>query len=157
VAVGEDGTSDVYVFTGRVEAYRSQSANEKVAINQNQAARLDTAGLVLDPNADNDMYHFIRAIPSAPVRPQMLALDFGKVIESTIRDGNGRGTGLTDRLPGTGRALPIADPALTLNLTDTHLELIPTVCDLHDENNLDNGEFLGTQLLVYGFHRSARL
>src|SRR5262249_42757931 len=71
--------------------------------------------------------------------------------EGTVRDRNGVGTGLTHRLPGTGRRLPAQDPNLRLDPARGLLELTTTDSDLNTQYKLFQGEYLGVRLSDLGF------
>src|SRR5437773_1342423 len=65
MAVARDGTTDVYVFKGKVEAYASASGGANAGLNvlEKQAARIDASGVALQapgPKSDPDQY--VRAI-----------------------------------------------------------------------------------------------
>src|SRR5262249_32167054 len=68
-----------------------------------------------------------------------------------LRDRDGRGTGLTHRLPGTGRDLPRRDPNLLLDPERGRLELTTTESDLNTRYLLHQGEYLGVRLSDAGF------
>src|SRR5262249_7159170 len=108
ISVSQDGATDVYVFAGKVGAHAPDNG---VSLTQNQAARF-TAGKV-QPIEAVGADRFVRAIVPTPVfEPRPFPLTFKQEIEGTIKDANGKGTGLTDRLPGTGARLPEEDANL---------------------------------------------
>jgi hypothetical protein len=78
-------------------------------------------------------------------------LTFDRPDAGGIRDANGAGTGLTHRLPGTGRRLPAHDPNLRLDPAKGHLELTTTNSDLNTQYRLYHGEYLGVRLADLGF------
>ncbi|HEY7097982.1 MAG TPA: hypothetical protein VH437_14745 [Terriglobales bacterium] len=82
---------------------------------------------------------------------QTLALDFSSAVPGTIQDISGNGTGLTDRLPGTGSGLLTDDTNLALDTTDGLLTILSTNSDLNGQRDLDTGEYLGTSLASLGF------
>ena len=80
---------------------------------------------------------FVRAISPRPVRrPRELLLTFRQDGADGLRDRNGRGTGLTHRLPGTGHGLPADDPHLLLDPARGRLELTTTQSDLRPRQPL---------------------
>ena len=83
--------------------------------------------------------------------PRTVTLDFQQPIEGGLRDAAGLGTGLSHRLPGTGRRLKPNDENLTLNLAQGQLELTTTNSDLNTQYRLDQGEYLGIKLSDLGF------
>ncbi len=84
-------------------------------------------------------------------RASSLTLNFSSPIPGTVADQNGNGTGLTDRLPGTGGALPSNDPNLALNTSQGVLQITSTNSDLNGQLNMASGEYLGTRLADLGF------
>ena len=80
-----------------------------------------------------------------------LTLNFSSPIPGTIAGQNGTGTGLTDRLPGTGGALPSNDPNLALNTSQGVLQITSSSSDLNGQLNMASGEYLGTRLADLGF------
>lgn len=153
IAVSEAGATEVYVFEGKVEAHATDNGKTApVSLTQNQAARI-VAGQVkpLEPGAGADQ--FVRAIVPPPVVvPRTLRLTFDQLVEGSIRDANGLGTGLTHRLPGTGGRLPEHDPNLRLDPDRALLELTTTRSDLNNFGfRLGQGEYLGLRLSDLGF------
>ena len=83
--------------------------------------------------------------------PRTLHLDFASPIPGTLRDAQGRGIGLTHRLPGTGTGLPERDPNLRLRPDRRALELTTTRSDLNTQDRMATGEYLGVRLADLGF------
>jgi hypothetical protein len=147
VSVAPDGATDVYVFEGKVEAH--PPVGGKVSLTERQAARL-AAGQVVA--ADADPKQFVRAIvPTPEVSPRTTRLTFAKTLVGTLHDRTGAGTGLTNRLPGTGDALAINDEFLRLDSDKGRLELTATRSDLNGRYRLRGGEYLGLRLSDLGF------
>src|SRR5262249_21923415 len=95
---------------------------------------------------------FVRSIDPPPViSPRTRKLDFSEVVSGTLLDREGRGIGLTHRLPGTGQALSPRDPNLRLNPGARALELTTTRSDLNHQVGVDVGESLGFRLSELGF------
>ncbi len=67
------------------------------------------------------------------------------------RDAEGRGIGLTHRLPGTGGNLPGSDPNLRLRPDRRALELTTTRSDMNTQDRMPTGEYLGFRLADLGF------
>ena len=87
-----------------------------------------------------------------PVRtPRTLHLDFTRPVPGTLLDVEGRGIGLTRRLPGTGTDLPERDPNLRLRPDRRALELTTTRSDLNTQERMATGEYLGVRLADLGF------
>ena len=83
--------------------------------------------------------------------PRTLQLAFDQTSDRGVKDLAGRGTGLTHRLPGTGRLLPDWDGNLRLNADKSQLELTTTDSDLNTQYKLNHGEYLGVRLADLGF------
>jgi hypothetical protein len=145
MAVENDGTTDVYVFSGKVEAYADAKQDNFLSLNEKQAARIDVQGVALNDEAAKP---FVRDIPV--LVPRVYALDFQRP-STGILDSAGLGTGLTHRLPGTGKRLRTHDDNLTLNTQESQLELMTTNSDLNTQYKLDVGEYLGIKLTDLGF------
>jgi ferric-dicitrate binding protein FerR (iron transport regulator) len=156
MSVAADGTTDVYVFTGRVDAYADAAPAAgagSVSVLETQAARIDATGVALQP-ADKapDAGQFVRAIVPPPrIVPRTFALDFRQAVRGTVLDASGTGTGLAYRLPGTGARLPTHDANLRLEVEQGRLELTTTNTDLNTSYRLDWGEYLGVRLADLGF------
>jgi FecR protein len=148
MAVEADGTTDVYVYSGKVEAYADAKKPQNfLSLQEKQAARIDVEGVALKQEPDSKP--FVRDIPV--IVPRTLMLDFNRSIEGTIRDKTGLGTGLTHRLPGTGRDLKPNDDNLFLNLAEGQLEVKTTKSDINTQFLLKQGEYLGIKLTDLGF------
>jgi hypothetical protein len=63
-----------------------------------------------------------------------------------IRDGAGQGTGLPERLPGTGGGLSTNDSNLSLDTATGRLRLYSTDADINGSRNLGVAELLGVRL-----------
>jgi len=153
VSVADDGSTDVLVFKGQVEALAGAQSGRPVDLKEDQAASLGQAGVVLQPGRGQaDAGRFVRVIKPPPVvTPRTLTLDFRRPLDGTIRDAAGLGTGLTHRLPGTGQDLPAQDPNLRLNREAGRLELTTTRSDLNEQVKLSEGEYPGVRLSDLGF------
>jgi hypothetical protein len=145
VSVGDDGATDVRVFAGQVKA---SAGGEPVSLRANQSARLDGAGVTVQPGGSD----FVRAIVPPPVIvPRELVLDFRHPAPNTLHDADGRGIGLTHRLPGTGRRLKENDANLRLDPEQGALALTTTNSDINRQQGMDTGEYLGVRLSDLGF------
>jgi hypothetical protein len=124
-----------------------------VTIRQDEAARLD--GRTVDskpPGPEGDAARYVRAIVPPPVfTPRELSLDFSRPVEGTIVDADGKGIGLSRRLPGTGGGLPACDPNLRLRTDRCALELTTTRSDINSQDRMATGEYLGVRLSELGF------
>jgi hypothetical protein len=154
--VADNGTTEVYVFQGKVEALPTDgSAAEPRIVNltEHQAARIASGRVTVHPvlpaAAES---RFVRTIVPAPmIVPRALRLTFDGAPDKGIQDQAGRRTGLTHRLPGTGLMLPNCDTNLRLNTDRSQLELTTTNSDLNTQYKLDHGEYLGLRLADLGF------
>ncbi len=151
VAVADDGTTDVLVCEGKVEAYPAAGPKNALLLKKDQTARLDERGVVLDPQIKPGASFKRTIVPPPVLVPRTLVLDFRQPIERSIRDAIGQGTGLTHRLPGTGKGIPDNDPNLTIDLAKGRLELTTTNSDINTQFKLDQGEYLGVRLADLGF------
>jgi hypothetical protein len=156
LSVDPEGATSVRVFTGLVEAFPLPSAGKGpsgVTIHQDQSAQIDGRTVALNPRASgNDKVSYVRAILPPPVRtPRTFKLDFTRATSGTLLDRDGRGIGLTRRLPGTGSALPDRDPNLHLSPARAALELTTTRSDLNTQDQMPTGEYLGFRLADLGF------
>jgi hypothetical protein len=154
VAVSGQGTTDVYVFQGKVEACPTDREDAQVvSLTQNQAARIADGKVVRregERAAGADQ--FVRAIVPPPViRPRTVRVDFRQAALGGVRDRAGNGTALTHRLPGTGWCLGERDPNLRLDAGKGCLELTTTDSDLNTQYKLRQGEYLGVRLADLGF------
>jgi hypothetical protein len=156
VAVASDGATEVYVFEGKVEAQPTgagAAAASPVSVTENQAARIAAGKVTFRPvNPEAEADRFVRAIVPPPVVvPRTFRLTFDRLPEGGIRDAGGATTGLTHRLPGTGRRLAEQDPNLRLDTAKGQLELTTTNSDLNTQFRLGQGEYLGVRLADLGF------
>jgi hypothetical protein len=156
LSVSENGSTNVYVFEGKVEAHPAdagQAQDAGVSLTRNQAARIAAGKVTVEPAAPGAAAEqFVRAIvPSPVIVPRTLRLTFDRPIQGSIGDANGLGTGLTHRLPGTGGSLPEQDLHLRLNTAAAQLALITTRSDIRNQVRLGQGEYLGVRLSDLGF------
>jgi hypothetical protein len=156
LSVDDAGATTVRVFKGVVVAFPLPSgpdARPSVTLNQNQSITIDGRTAVLEP-ADSKVssVRFVRSIEPTPVViPRTYQLDFTRPKASSILDAEGRGTGLTHRLPGTGAALPERDPNLRLQTGSGVLNLTTTRSDINTQDRMSTGEYLGVRLSDLGF------
>jgi hypothetical protein len=156
LSVNDGGTTTLRVFKGEVEAFPSVSTpvgDHGVTVHQDQTARIDgrTVALASSRGGGDDL-HYVRAIVPPPLRtPRILYLDFTRPAPGAILDVDGRGIGLSSRLPGTGTGLPQRDLNLKLCPDRRALELTTTRSDLNTQENLATGEYLGVLLTDLGF------
>src|SRR5262249_46823534 len=95
---------------------------------------------------------FVREITLPPVQTERkFVLDFHAPVQGTLHDAAGLGTGLTHRLPGTGRDLHADDSNFLLATKKGQLELTTTNSDLNNQYQLHDGEYVGIQLSDLGF------
>jgi hypothetical protein len=154
MSVSGNGTTDVYVFEGKVEACATDQGKENaVSLAQNQAARIADGQVTLRPVAPGGSAgRFVRAIlPPPVVRRRTLRLTFEGAVAGSICGVDGAGTGLTHRLPGTGGRLPERDPNLRLDQERGQLKLTTTNSDINTQYQLHHGEYLGVRLSDLGF------
>ena len=149
LAVGASGATSVRVFEGELTA--SVGSEAPVHLLKDQSARMDGHSVALSPR-DVGAADFARAIvPPPEILPRVLALDFARPIERTLGDVDGRGIGLSARLPGTGSALPALDPNLRLRPESGTLELTTTRSDINQQVGMPTGEYPGIPLGGLGF------
>jgi hypothetical protein len=149
VAVSGAGATEVIVFEGKVEV-RPSAGDDTVSLTRNQGARIAAGKVTVEPDADPG--RFVRAIVPPPVAtPRTLRLTFDRVAAVGVRDADGRATGFTHRLPGTGFALPEHDLNLRLNADKNQFELTTTDSDLNTQHRLGRGEYVGVRLADLGF------
>ncbi|MGP0065741.1 MAG: FecR domain-containing protein, partial [Isosphaeraceae bacterium] len=158
LAVDEAGAATVRVFTGEVKAFplgpaSARGADSGVTIHQDQTARLDGRSVDRPSPARGDgEAKYVRAIEPPPIFiPRTLRLDFNDPLPGTLQDADGRGIGLTHRLPGTGADLPDSDPNLRLRPDRHALELTTTRSDINTQERMSTGEYLGVRLSDLGF------
>ncbi len=146
VFVGDGGATDVRVFAGKVTA---STGGDPVSLTANQSARLDGAGVTVQRDGPEG---FVRAIVPPPVIvPRVLTTDFRRPVAGSLRDKDGRGTGLTNRLPGTGGKFGERDANLCLDPDKGQLALTTTNSDVNRQVGMATGEYLGVRLADLGF------
>ena len=155
LSVDEEGETTVRVFDGLVAAFPIDFGpqNRAVTIAQDQTARIDGRTVALNPAlAQEGTPRFVRSIqPPRGVASRTFQLDFGHEVPGSLKDAEGRGIGLTHRLPGTGTALPVNDPNLRLEPAQRVLLLTTTRSDLNTQDRIATGEYLGFRLSDLGF------
>ncbi len=156
LSVDPAGATTVRVFAGEVEAFplaRGTARQRGVTIHHDETAQIDGLTVALEPSgSEKDGVKYVRAILPPPIlTPRTLQLDFTRSVPGTLLDREGRGIGLTRRLPGTGSALPARDPNLRLRPDERALELTTTRSDLNTQELLPTGEYLGVRLADLGF------
>jgi ferric-dicitrate binding protein FerR (iron transport regulator) len=152
----DDGSTEVYVFKGKVEALPAQDSPalaHTVNLTEHQSAQISGGQVTVRPaQAPGAANEFVRAIVPPPVvLPRTLRLTFDSAAEGGVRDRAGLRSGLTYRLPGTGHCLPANDGNLRLNRDEAQLELTTTNSDLNTQYQLHHGEYLGARLADLGF------
>lgn len=152
ISVANDGSADVIVFSGKVEAFASGD-RMATSLTENRAARIASNGVLLDPRGSEAMKgNFARRIrPPLAVVPRTLLLDFARPVDGTLRDAAGAGTGLQERLPGTGDSLLPSDVNLRLDAAARMLAITTTLSDINTQYHLGDGEYLGVKLSRLGF------
>ncbi len=152
ISVSNDGSADVVVFSGKVEAFAAGNA-APTSLTENRTARIGTDGVVVNPGGSTPAKtSFARRILPVPfLIPRTLTLDFSKPMNGTLKDGNGTGTGFEQRLPGTGIALPENDRNIHLDPLARLLSLTTTRSDINTQYHLNEGEYLGVRLSKLGF------
>ena len=152
VSVDGPGTTSVRVFSGALTAASGDGKATAVHLVKDQEALILDQVVALRPAGVGEPGKFTRVIQPPPViRPRTLKLDFSSSVAGTLLDAEGRGIGLTRRLPGTGSLLAVRDPNLRLNLESRALELTTTRSDLNLQAGVDVGEYLGFRLSELGF------
>jgi hypothetical protein len=150
----DNGSTEVYVFEGKVEAlpsYADQRPAPTLNLTEHQSAQIAGGQVKVRP-APGAQNKFVRAIVPPPVvEKRTRRLLFDRPAKEGIRDRAGLGTGLTHRLPGTGKAVAGRDGNLRLNPDKAQLELTTTKTDLNTQYQLDRGEYLGLRLADLGF------
>lgn len=152
--VSPDGATDVVVFEGEVTAQRSgDSSSNLMSIKEKQGARIASGELSFKERVTSaELSSFVRKITTPPVIvPKNFRLNFAAETAGTIPDASGIGTGLTHRLPGTGKNLLQHDTNLNLNAAKGRLELTTTNSDINRKHRLEQGEYLGFRLADLGF------
>ncbi len=150
LAVDAEGkTTSVHVFEGELTAATGQGTSSPVRLSAGAEARIDSQAVQIRADGDRQ---FTRAIvPPPAIHARTLRLDFKQPITHSIRDAEGLGVGLTNRLKGTGATLAELDPNLRLRTDLGVLELTTTRSDLNKQVGLDSGEYLGLVLKDLGF------
>jgi hypothetical protein len=152
MSVRNDGSADVVVFEGKVEAYSGVGTGGKVSVTERQGARINADGVLKLREESAPFSDYTRTIVPPPmIVPRTKVLDFRRPADGTIRDRRGQGTGLTHRLPGTGDALRHDDVNLLLIPEWGQLELTTTRNDINMQLSLHIGEYLGCRLSDLGF------
>ena len=152
LSVEDPGTTTVRVFSGELTAAAGDGQAPPVHLLKGQAALIDRRAVALQPPGAAGSGKFTRAIEPPPmILPRSLTLDFSRPVEDTLLDAEGRGIGLTRRLPGTGSALGLHDANLRLKPESRALELTTTKSDLNQQVGLEVGEYLGLRLSELGF------
>jgi hypothetical protein len=153
IAVAEDGSTQVHVFRGEVEARPAGEAlaDAIVRLKEEQSARIGADGVLLEPKGLGSDGFVREIVPPPLVVPRTLAFDFRHEIPGTLKDQNRQGIGLTHRLPGTRHDMRISDGLLQLHPEAGLLELDAIDNDLHRQRKLHNGEYVGVRLSDLGF------
>ncbi len=154
--VSKKGSTEVYVFEGKVEALPAEGntpGSPMINLTEHQGALITSGQVLIRPVLPAAAEtRFIRTIVPPPVIvPRTQRLLFDNVLDSGVKDRLGRGTGLTHRLPGTGKLLADWDSNLCLNPERSQLELTTTNSDLNTQFKLEHGEYLGVRLADLGF------
>lgn len=144
--VQPSGTTDIVVFEGKVEA--EPKGRQRIPLAREQSARLSGGNfLPTDPSES-----YVRAIvPPPKIVPRKYILDFKNPPKTALLDKDATPTGLTYRLPGTGKKIPPQDSRLTVNRLTGELELVTTNSDINHQVNMDEGEYFGIRLKDLGF------
>ncbi|WP_422927764.1 hypothetical protein [Singulisphaera sp. PoT] len=156
LSVDDQGGTAVRVFQGQLVASPlagSDSPDARVTLHEDQAARVDEHTVAVKPEGGGgDDTRYIRAIKPPPAAiAHIRTLDFLKPVAGSLKDVEGRGVGLTHRLPGTGFAIFDRDPNLRLDASRGSLELITTRSDINTQQGMPTGEYLGVRLADQGF------
>jgi arabinan endo-1,5-alpha-L-arabinosidase len=104
-----------------------------------------TAG---DPD---QVWYTFRLTASSATMVRRLDLTFSSEATGGLRDADGRFTGLTARLPGTGAGLPELDPLLSLDTAAGLLSLRTTQADFNGAAGLPGNSSPGVALADLGF------
>jgi hypothetical protein len=156
LSVDDRGNTAVHVFAGEVEATPlagGAARGAHVTLVEDQSARINGRTVSLEGNGERAANEqFVRAIVPPPVIvPRTVTLDFLKAVYGSLEDREGRGIGLTHRLPGTGGALAERDPNLRLDPERGVLQLTTTRSDINQQDGMPTGEYLGFRLSNLGF------
>jgi len=152
MSVAKNGSTEVYVDKGEVQALGNKSES-KTAIHVKEREGIVLAdGAVSRKPPETSPTKFIREITLPPIfAPRTVTLDFKAPVSGSLADADGLGTGLTHRLPGTGKRLLQHDANLKLNVDKRQLELTTTDSDINRRYKLEQGEYLGFRLSDFGF------
>jgi hypothetical protein len=151
------GTTSVHVFSGTLTARPNGRSGRVVTLGRDQGARIDGQAVAVEPAGGPGAREpaeakFARAIvPPPEIRERRQSSRFTGPVSGSLLDAEGRGTGLTSRLPGTGTAWPGSDPNLRIRPERGALELTTTRSDLNKQVGLDGGEYVGFRLADLGF------
>ncbi len=156
LSVDSQGSTAVRVFEGKLVASTlasSGSPTSGVMLHEDQTARVDDHTVAVKPEGGNgDGTRYVRAIKPPPLAmAQTRELNFTKPVAGSLKDIEGRGVGLTHRLPGTGFAIFDRDPNLRLDPVHGSLELVTTRSDINTQQGMPMGEYLGVRLVDQGF------
>jgi hypothetical protein len=153
LSVDERGGTAVRVFEGTVVASpetRGGAPASADTLHEDEAALIGDRAVALRPGDDDA--RFVRAIVPPPVvTPRTRTLNFAGPAADTLLDADGRGIGLTHRLPGTGGRLPERDPNLRLDPERRALALTTSRSDINTQLGMKTGEYLGIRLADLGF------
>ena len=126
-----------------------------MTIHQDQTAQIDgrtVAARTARPRQGRPSPTSAPSCRRRSARPARFSLDFTRPVPGTLLDGQGRGIGLTHRLPGTGHRLcPSAIPISGFDPDRRALELTTTRSDLNTQDRMPTGEYLGVRLADLGF------
>ena len=164
LSVAESARPRVRVFTGRgrgLSAGQRARAEPGVTIHQDQTAQIDGRTSPLEPLARRERRRSSTSAPSCRRRSSRPARSVStsrgpSPARSSMQQG--RGIGLTHRLPGTGlgsararsQSPPPPRPPRALELTTTR-------SDLNTQDRMPTGEYLGCPPGRPGLHRQGRL
>lgn len=152
MSVARDGATEVYVDKGEVQALGNKGDSQSPIHVKEKEGILLADGAVSRKSQDAVPTQFIRQITLPPIyAPRTLTLDFKASITGSIADADGLGTGLTHRLPGTGKKLLQHDANLKLDTEKGQLVLTTTDSDVNRRYKLEQGEYLGFRLSDFGF------
>ncbi|QJX00622.1 hypothetical protein FTUN_8254 [Frigoriglobus tundricola] len=152
VSVAADGSAQVVVFRGEVLAHAAgRGAATPISVREQQSARIGAEGVSLQPQNPGAAGFVRQIVPPVHFDLRSRSFDFRGAVGGTLLDKAGRGTGLTHRLPGTGKLLPAHDPNLVLAPAVGLLQLTTTENDLNGQVKIDRGEYVGVRLSDFGF------
>jgi hypothetical protein len=157
LSVDENGGTAVRVFEGTVVASPIAGGKAVLAssltLHEDQVARIDDRAVALEQNseAEHDPLYVREIVPPPIITARSRTLNFTTAISGSLKDIEGRGVGLTHRLPGTGGGIPPWDANLRLDPKAGTLELTTTRSDINTQLGMGNGEYLGVPLSDLGF------